>query len=911
MSIVITGVAGRFPGANSYVDFFQNLSDKKSSIVEIPKDRWDWEAYYGDPDEKNGVTKCKWAGFVDGFDCFDNDFFNISARESEFLDPQQRVLLELAWHCIEDSSHSPEELRGKKVGVYIGVCHNDYKEIQERFRRNYEAYASIGTHPNMLANRISYFFDFHGPSYCVDTACSSSLFAFHQAVNSIRNGDCEFAIAGGINYLGTEGRHLTFSKMGMLSPSGRCKTFDADADGYVRGEGAGLVFIKKLSAAEQDRDHIYAQLAGSGVNHGGSARTITSPSVYGQSSLLVDIYTKNDIDISNVRHIECHGTATPLGDPIEINALKRSFKKISDITGKKTQEGACTLGSVKTNIGHLEGAAGVAGLIKSCLMLTHNAVPELQNFDAVNPRIKLESSPFKLATSESNLFDEKCDEDAYVGVSSFGFGGANAHVVLKRYLNKESLSSCHGDNPTELSADGVDRVVVFSAQTQSSLFKSIETTLLFLSDLIEQNKSSHTLLTDLAYTLAVGRAAFDHRSVFVVKSCDELARKISEFLDGGHVGACSKVEAPVARKGGFVAQWGAQTSRVAKAWLAYKEFDWGDFWEALDGRRMSLPGYCFERRKFFIQPHQQVDLTTRVNTQTDIQGLGEGVMRKVVLRELNGAFEAKLPPVQNTKVASEDKVSEALNKVPESPNDDPVLEDWLSKKLSEVISRPLSKDELDVSFQALGVDSVLGVDLIRSINKEYGLNLKATFLYDYSSPRALLAGIYGSVTEKQVETQSPGTDDRGVNPVQEPPGVVMPAMARETAQPMADDVQSGAKDFYGECAEILREVLDYRGEKIPADEEFSKLGVDSVTGVDFAKRIRQAFDLNYEVRHIYDYPTLTLTVNYLQSLTSPSHEADKIAPKQAASVEDILQAFESDDLTLDDALAALMSEAEA
>jgi len=894
MDVVITGIAGRFPGAENCVEFFHNISNKKSSITEIPLNRWDWRKYYGDPEDSIGLTKCKWGGFVDDFECFDNDFFNISARESEFLDPQQRVLLELAWNCIEDSGHAPNEFRGKKVGIYIGVCHNDYKEIQERYHRAYEAYASIGTHPNMLANRISYFFDFHGPSFCVDTACSSSLFSLHQAVNAIRSGECDFALAGGINYLGTESRHLAFSKMGMLSPSGCCRTFDDGADGYVRGEGAGLVFIRKKEDAERDRDNIYAQIGGSGVNHGGNSRTITSPNVYGQSSLLVDTYTKHDIDISRVRHIECHGTATPLGDPIEINALKRAFKKISDITGKTIQNESCILGSVKTNIGHLEGAAGVAGLIKSCLMIKSNVVPELQNFEAVNHRLKLEATPFKLATDNVSLFDKNSSNDVYVGVSSFGFGGANAHVVLKK---------CSPERESIHQADENSWVIPFSAKSISSLLGSISAIKSFLSDAKRRNECSASLLTDIAYTLAVGREILDHRSAFVVKNCDDLLAQLAEFISGSRENAYRYVPKPQEEGDEFVVQRTMNPEQIANSWLTHNKFSWCDKWEESKGYRISLPGYSFEKRRFSIAP-VKTDINIGIAENEGFDEMGDCAMVKVVLREL--ARSAKPEVIsQNEKVTTDNHSDSGV--------DDNTLrqdvENWLCKKISEIIAKPVSGLDMDLSFQELGVDSVLGVDLIRSINKEYGLYLKTTSLYDYTSPNLLI----GLINESGIDSGN----EAKLSVSQTDP---LPTKTRQVAleRPVSLKVSEASEhrssqiyseDIHSTCSEILKEVLDFRGKDIPPNEEFSKLGIDSVTGVEFAKKIRQAFEVEYEVRHIYDYPNLRLTVDYLRSLEKREFQVLDNSPSYA-SIDDILQSFENDSLTLEDTLAALSSKVE-
>jgi polyketide synthase PksJ/polyketide synthase PksN len=315
--------------------------------------------------------------------------------------------------------------------VFIGTTHLDYKELLEQRLPAVDAHRSTGNMLGLIPHRISYFLNLRGPSLVFDTACASSLFAVHAAVQAICSGEARMALAGGINTLLTSTHFISFAKTGMLSPTGQCRTFDAGADGYVRAEGAGVLLLKSLQEAIQDKDTIYGVIKGSAVNHGGKAHTLTSPNAYAQSQVIQDAHRKAGIPPTEVSYIEAHGTGTPLGDPLEVNGLKRAFKSLAKHFAVEMGEGSCGIGSVKTNIGHLEPAAGIAGLIKVLLAFQHRTLPGLANFRQMNPKIDLEGSPFYLVTEQQPW--RGVQDSLVAGVSSFGFGGANAHVVLKSY----------------------------------------------------------------------------------------------------------------------------------------------------------------------------------------------------------------------------------------------------------------------------------------------------------------------------------------------------------------------------------------------------------------------------------------------------------------------------------------------
>ncbi|MCR6643014.1 MAG: SDR family NAD(P)-dependent oxidoreductase [Sporocytophaga sp.] len=395
--IAIIGVNGRFPGSPDLNTFWENIKENKDLITEIPSDRWDWRTYYGDPKKDKNKTKAKWGGFIEDIDKFDPLFFNISPREAELIDPQQRIALEAVYHALEDAGINVKELSGSNTGVFIGTYFDDYTSLIQRNHLNREAQSVTGMFQSILTNRISYLFNLHGPSEPIDTACSSSLVAIHRGVEQIRNGSCNLVIAGGVCLDIIPETLFPMTQAGMLSEDGRCRTFDHRANGYVRGEGVGIIILKALSQAEKDGDIIYGVIRGTAVNHGGKANTLTSPNPNAQKSLLVKAYTSANIDPRDVSYIEAHGTGTPIGDPIEIEGLKLAFKELYQKRNLvPSNEPYCALASVKTNIGHLEAAAGIAGVVKVLLSLKHGILPGNPHLEKPNEYLKLSDSPFYL-----------------------------------------------------------------------------------------------------------------------------------------------------------------------------------------------------------------------------------------------------------------------------------------------------------------------------------------------------------------------------------------------------------------------------------------------------------------------------------------------------------------------------------
>lgn len=511
--IAIIGMGCRFPGAEDPAAFWQMLKDGVDAVSEVPADRWSLRAFY-DPDTgKHGklVTRC--GGFLPEVDRFDAAFFGISPREAACMDPQQRLLLEVSWEAMEDAGLIPEQLAGQAIGVFIGGFTLDYKILQlgARNRELIEAHTATGSMMTMLSNRISYAFDFRGPSASVDTACSSSLVAVHLACQSLRNGDCRVALAGGVNVMTTPEYTIAESKGGFLSPDGRSKAFDARANGYVRGEGAGVVILKPLADALRDGDPVYAVIRATAVNQDGRSNGITVPRREAQEALIREAFRRAGVRGGDIQYVEAHGTGTPVGDPIEANAL-------GTVLSEGRAEGSeCIVGSVKTNIGHLEAAAGIAGLIKASLCLKNRAIPPNLHFTSPNPQISFDRLRLRVPTAFEPW--PRIAGPLLASVNSFGFGGTNAHAVIE-------AAPAPGRAITEIQEDGQVHLLPVSARSVQAL----EDFARGYRDFLKQN--TDTPLRDICYSASAKRSHHDYRLAVSGRSHDELAGQLEAFLAG-------------------------------------------------------------------------------------------------------------------------------------------------------------------------------------------------------------------------------------------------------------------------------------------------------------------------------------------------------------------------------------------
>jgi acyl transferase domain-containing protein/pimeloyl-ACP methyl ester carboxylesterase/short-subunit dehydrogenase/acyl carrier protein len=503
--IAIVGLGCRFPGGvDGPASYWRLLRAGVDAVTEVPPERWDVNRYYDPDPAKPGKTYSRWGSFIQQADQFDPYFFGISPREAALMDPQQRLLLEVAWEALENAGLPADRLAGSQTGVFVGIYNNDYAHLQHED----DAYSAIGSSLGVASGRLSYTFDFHGPSLLVDTLCSSSLVAVHLACQSLRRQECQLALAGGVNLILSPLGTILSSRLTALSPDGRCKTFDARANGYVRGEGCGVVALKRLSDAERDGDPIWAVIRGSAVNQDGRSSGLTAPNMLAQQAVIRQALDDGAVAPEQVGYIEAHGTGTPLGDPIEVEALKAVYGQ------SRNSAAPCVLGSVKTNFGHLEAAAGIAGLIKAVLALHHQAIPPHLHLRQLNPRIDLQNTRLTIPTTLQAW--PVAAGPRFAGVSAFGLSGTNAHIVLE-----EAPPAAIGDGRASS-----PYLLPLSARTPEALRALAER---FATVLAEPDAPP---LADLAAAAGSGRSHLAERAALVATNPAEALAALHALADG-------------------------------------------------------------------------------------------------------------------------------------------------------------------------------------------------------------------------------------------------------------------------------------------------------------------------------------------------------------------------------------------
>ena len=627
--VAIIGAEGLFPGSKDLNEFWDNLKEGRDLITEIPPDRWDWKEYYSEDRLAKNKSTSKCGGFIKEVDKFDAAFFNISPMEAELMDPQQRLLLQTVWKVTEDAGYKASELSGKSVGVYIGVQFNDYQELLQESDEMKPQIVTGNSHA-VLANRISYYMNFKGPSEAIDTACSGSLVAIHHAVKSIQRGESEMAVAGGVSLMLSPKTFLSASKLGVLSPDNHCKTFDESANGYVRGEGIGVILLKPLKQAIKDRDNIYAVIKGSAQNHGGRANSLTAPNSDSQAEVLMAAYRDAGIDPASVTYIEAHGTGTELGDPVEIEGLKKAFKALSIDNRRTISEPKCGLGSVKTNIGHLEPAAGIAGIIKVILAMRNHTIPASINFHKLNPYINFENSPFYIVSETKDWLPLEDLQGNRIprrgGVSSFGFGGANAHIVLEEYNREEFPEAAEESQLIVLSARSDENLKEYAMNLLKALHTYGNDNILFSLDQVAVADLEKSLkgnpepcpgkkysLENIAFTLQSGREEMNERLAFVVNNLEELRNSLKQYVNGEkskHLlsGNIKKARESYELLGGdedaaaMVEQWisKGKLTQLAKLWITGYEINWKLLHNPDTVQRISLPTYPFTKESYWL-----------------------------------------------------------------------------------------------------------------------------------------------------------------------------------------------------------------------------------------------------------------------------------------------------------------------
>ncbi|BBL71296.1 hypothetical protein MoryE10_19020 [Methylogaea oryzae] len=578
-AIAIVGMAGLYPMAEDLDAFWNNLREGRDCVREIPPQRWPLEGFY-DPDrDRPDTAHCKWGGFIEDADCFDARFFGIAPLEAETLDPQARKFLEVCWNALEDAGLDPDRMfdglpereRARRAcGVFVGVMYGDYQLFGPEEAQKGNLIGPNADYWN-IANRVSAFLDLHGPSLAVDTACSSSLSAIHLACQSIRGGDCDMALVGGVNLCLHPRRHWILSKAGMAASDGRCRSFGAGGDGYVPGEGIGALVLKPLARARADGDRVLGVILGSALNHGGRTSGYTVPNPVAQGDAVSMALARAGVDPASLSYIEAHGTGTPLGDPIEIRGLARAFEQAMPEN--------CAIGSVKSNIGHLESAAGIAGLTKVLLQMRERQLVPSLHAESPNPGLDLAGTGFRIVT-RGEPWHSPQGAPLRAGISSFGAGGANAHVILEA-----------GDAPAdEVAADAPEsRVLLLSAHDQEALRRRARQLAEFLLSAAGRRLS----LRDIAHTLAAGRKPLAWRLAVLGDGREELAAALRGFADGA--AGVAGVYSGMAAKRAAPASAATDPAALAEAWAQ------GAAPPVMPGRRVGLPGYPFAKRRLWVK----------------------------------------------------------------------------------------------------------------------------------------------------------------------------------------------------------------------------------------------------------------------------------------------------------------------
>ena len=505
--VAIIGAGFCLPGdVNDEQSFWNLLASGRDAITEIPRERWDWRAYFDADADAPGSMYTQHGGFLKGFDLFDASFFGISPREAVAMDPQHRIALEVGWEALENAGYSPGSLRGSATGVFLGIANQDYGRAALTDLDSIDAYTGSGNSSGMVAGRLSYVLGLHGPSLAIDTSCSSSLVAVHLACASLRAGECRFALAGGVNLILSPESNIALSKAHMMARDGRCKTFDEAADGYVRSEGCSIAVLKKLSDAISDGDRILAVIRGSAVNHDGRSGGLTAPNGPAQAAVMRSALAAAGVNASEIGYVEAHGTGTSLGDPIEVETLA------SVMGSGRSSEHPLYIGSVKTNIGHAEAASGIAGLMKAVLALGHQEIPPNLHFDRRNPHIDWDRLAVSVPTGVAAWLPR--NGHRYAGVSSFGFSGTNAHAILEEAPKREIAAN---------SGERRQHILTVSARTETALQH-------LCAKYVEALRAAPANgLPDLCFTANAGRTHLAYRIAVTGETAEQIAQELERF----------------------------------------------------------------------------------------------------------------------------------------------------------------------------------------------------------------------------------------------------------------------------------------------------------------------------------------------------------------------------------------------
>ncbi len=716
--IAVIGMSGRYPGARDLEAFWQNLRDGIDCIGEIPASRWDWQRYYNDAAssvEGAGLHprhQSKWGGFIDGVDEFDADFFGIPAQEAALLDPQERLFLQEAWAAMEDAGYTRESLAkasrrcthpaapadsrssdvsSNDVSVYVGVMYAEY-QLNAASAQG----APISLHPGTIANRVSYCLNLNGPSMAVDALCASSLASIHLACEDLRTGRSKLAIAGGVNLSLHPNKYAHLSAAGLLSASNACESLGRGGEGYIPSEGVGALLLKRLSDAEADGDQILGVIRGSALNHGGKSGGFSIPNLKQQRAVIERALAAAEVNARDVSYVEAHATGTVLGDPIEVTALTQAFRKDT------SQVGFCRLGSAKSNIGHAESAAGIAGVTKVLLQLRHGLVAPSLHAEAANPHLDFSSSPFVVNRKLSD-WPRPMLEDAngnqremlrIAGISSFGATGTNAHLIIQEYRPR-----ANDESSLPVGRAGRPLIIPLSARNDARLREVAQRLRVHVEQWLAAAAAdermfarSYAHLMNIAFTMQVGREAMSARRAVITHSLEDLPEQLQaleqgkEHEDGGLRRESSSDH---------------ELRELANRWVQGESVDWATLAKVHSGyrpRRISLPTYPFARQRHWI-----------------------------------GVGQPSAAPQPGTSPAADERAAGLIEHLPADDSIESILRRAVSRQLH---CRP-EEISAQASFFELGLNSLGIVAVSQELEQIFHLPIPPTALFEHDGIAAL------------------------------------------------------------------------------------------------------------------------------------------------------------------------------
>ena len=809
----IVGLAIRLPGGNdSPLAFWRYLQSGAYRVDSLAEQRFAWPAFIDPSGAHAGIDR---AFLIDDVASQDMAFFGVSAKEAEMMDPQQRILLELSWEAFESAGIRPSSLSGTTTGVFVGASHSDYRELAGREALTPEAYLGTGSPLCILSNRLSYFFNFKGPSYTVDAACSASLFAVAEGANAIARGDCEHALVGAVNLILTSTASIAYYQAGTLSSTATCNPFDDSSDGYIRAEGAAMMVLKSLDKARRDGDQILGIVRGAAINHCGKGRTLTAPSALSQAQVVASAFEKAGMPVDRVNYIETHGTGTPVGDPIEIAGLGRALGRLAKRQGIELPAGHVALGALKARLGHAEPAAGVGAIAKVLLALRHRRLPANPRLDAINRRIELDGTPLRLLRGEEAWRAPVGDPETgplCAGISSFGFGGTNAHLLIES-----------GDPlPEPVDEDG--GIWPFGLSTRSA--ERLEAYARSYLHWLAQPETAGIRLRDLSRTMLAGREAMDHRVAFAAVSTEGLRDLLQAFVDGrdapglhrgpGAAAAPAAASDDADREGAD--REDADAESLARRWARGENPDFGVFHE---GARPLLyaPTYPFDRKPHWL-PWPGARLGHR--------------------GEASAAPAASAVPPRAAAATVSTNVS--------APSSAEALRTALIAMVAALCRVDAKQVDPAHKFVDSGVDSILAVGLIRQINAHWNTRLSPATLYDHSSIDMLARHLQTLVVVADADADV----DADVARPGDVAGIAPPASGVATVD-----------ELLPALLRMVAEELRTAPASIDPDARFADYGVDSIIVVGLTRQLNAAWRQHLKPIALFEQNTLRRLATHL------------------------------------------------